>query len=165
MYSKQRSGAIERIISGGQTGVDRAALDAAMAAGIPCGGCCPQGRRAEDGEIPGRYPLSELASPRYADRTARNVRDADATLVIVREGPDCGTELTVRTARHLNKPLLVVDLDKANARDAALAWLRGRRPSVINIAGPRESERPGIYQAAFAFLCDLLETLERRGAR
>jgi Circularly permutated YpsA SLOG family len=87
---------IAKIISGGQTGVDRAALDVALELGIPCGGWCPKGRRAEDGAIPDKYPVEENDSPEYPPRTARNVRAADGTLILTRGTPDRGTALTVR---------------------------------------------------------------------
>lgn len=88
-----------KLLSGGQTGVDRAALDAALALGIPCGGWCPQGRRAEDGQIPARYPLTETGSPGYRERTYLNVRDSDGTLILARGALSGGTTLTRRVAR------------------------------------------------------------------
>lgn len=111
------SGIPERILSGGQTGVDRAAL------GIPCGGWCPRGRRAEDGPIPERYPLTETRSARYAVRTRFNVRDSDGTLVLagalagVLAGgePQGGTRLTIELANKLGRPLLVADPLAADA--------------------------------------------------
>lgn len=107
---------LTRIVSGGQTGVDRAGLDAAMEAGIPVGGWCPAGRLAEDGRIPERYPLSELDSPGYAARTERNVIQSDATLVLnIGELAD-GTALTAEFAREFGKPLLVVQLDVSRTR-------------------------------------------------
>ncbi len=89
---------LARIVSGGQTGVDRAALDVAIARRLPHGGWCPRGRRAEDGAVPARYALREHASPDYAARTERNVVDSDATLVLAIGSPTNGTALTVRLA-------------------------------------------------------------------
>jgi hypothetical protein len=140
------------ILSGGQTGVDRAALDVALALGLPCGGWCPRGRRAEDGPIDARYPLRETKSSRYPPRTARNVQDADATLILTRGAPDGGTALTARLAERRGKPCLVVDLSGPVSVKALRAWLTRHRVRVLNVAGPRESSQPGIYEQASAFL-------------
>src|SRR5213080_1459301 len=100
---------ISKIVSGGQTGVDRAALDVALELGIPCGGWCPIGRRAEDGVIPDRYPLRQAPSANYADRTALNVRDSDGTLILARGPLRGGTALTKTFAERYGRPYLVVD--------------------------------------------------------
>jgi hypothetical protein len=144
-----------KIVSGGQTGVDRAALDAAIALGIPHGGWCPKGRLAEDGAIPPRYRLSETESPEYAVRTERNVRDSDATLILCLGLPAGGTELTLRLAELWGKPYLVVDLDRPPDFEAARCWLAETRPAVLNVAGPRESQSRGIAARAEAFLRQL----------
>lgn len=148
---------IERVVSGGQTGVDRAALDAAMEAGLACGGWCPLGRRAEDGPIPDRYPLTETDSARYLDRTRMNVEDSDATLIVTRRTTTGGTRLTAEHAERIGRPFLIVDLSVPE--DAAVArlrdWLDENAVNVLNVAGPRESTRPGIHAAAAAFLCRL----------
>lgn len=150
---------IVRVVSGGQTGVDRAALDVALALGIPCGGWCPRGRRAEDGRIPARYPLLETPSPAYPVRTRWNVRDSDGTLIL-RTGPsDRGTALTIRLAADLARPLLDLDLASIGAADAlahARAWLAENEVRVLNVAGPRESRCPGAHAAASRFLVSLL---------
>src|SRR6516162_9418333 len=101
---------IERILSGGQTGVDRAALDVAVELGLPCGGWCPRGRRAEDGPIPERYPLKETPWDGYPQRTERNVRDSDGTLVLTLGQADRGTTLTIELAHKKRKPHLIIDL-------------------------------------------------------
>lgn len=146
-----------KIVSGGQTGVDRAALDAGLASGISVGGWCPAGRRAEDGTIPERYPLLEHESPIYAVRTEQNVVDSDATLVLNLGELTDGTALTVQLARKHRKPFLVVQLDE-NADPAAVAeWLRELEVKVLNIAGPRESKCPGIHESALQFVRKLLE--------
>jgi len=136
---------IERIVSGGQTGVDRAALDAALALGVPCGGWCPHGRKAEDGRIPDRYPLSETGGSRYPERTALNVADSDGTLAITRGPLSGGTALTVQIARRRGRPCLVLTLDGAVDLRAVVQWLEMHRIAVLNVAGPRESQQPGIY--------------------
>ena len=143
---------VERIISGGQTGVDRAALDVALELGIACGGWCPRGRHAEDGRIPDRYPLCETPAADYAQRTEWNVRDADATLVLHRGALRGGTALTVALARRLGKPLVSVDLEAATDAAQVRAWLAGQQVSVLNVAGPRESQAPGIGEQAGALL-------------
>jgi hypothetical protein len=140
------------VVSGGQTGVDRAALDAARAAGLEVGGWCPRGRRAEDGVIPMDYPLAETPSPRYPQRTAWNVRDSDGTLVLVRGTPMGGSALTVRLATTAGRPLLVVDLDAPPDPASVAAWLAAGAVTVLNVAGPRESENRGIGKQAGAFL-------------
>jgi len=144
------------VVSGGQTGVDRAALDAALAARLPCGGWCPKGRAAEDGPIPPRYRLRETRRTDPAFRTRLNVRDSDATLIIARGPLSGGTELTARHANRLSRPCLVVDLDRPEAPGLLAAriagWVRANAVSTLNVAGPRESSAPGIQQAARALL-------------
>jgi hypothetical protein len=137
-----------RIVSGGQTGVDRAALDAAIALGIDHGGWCPAGRRAEDGPIDPRYCLRETAEVDYAVRTELNVRDSEATLVICRGEPSSGTLLTVRLARQYARPLLIVDLEKTVVPHDIRQWLVANGIECLNVAGPRESQSPGIGAAA-----------------
>ncbi len=146
---------IERIVSGGQTGVDRAALDTAMALGVPVGGWCPKGRRAEDGVIDLRYPLIETPDEQYAQRTAWNVRDSDGTLVLLFDQPSPGTKVTIEEANALGKALLLVDLTTNPEEMEVLGWLEANGILVLNVAGPRESEAPGIYEAARAFLDDV----------
>lgn len=147
------------IISGGQTGADRAALDFAIAHGIPHGGCCPRGRRAEDGVLDARYNLRETGSKNYRQRTRRNVEGSDATLIFnVGELAD-GSFYALECAERLHKPVCVVALDAADlAAETSRAheWLATQAVSVLNIAGPRESKRPGIYRKGLAFLEPLL---------
>lgn len=141
-----------RIVSGGQTGVDRAALDVALSLGIPCGGWCPRGRLAEDGPIPSRYPLAETPTARYPQRTAWNVRDSDGTLVVHAGRPRGGTALTLRLLARERKPTLQVDLDAAPDPGALTRWMAARAIRVLNVAGPRESECPGVGRRAKQFL-------------
>ncbi len=145
---------LEKVISGGQTGADRAGLDAALKCGIPVGGFCPQGRRAEDGAIPATYPLTETRSRSYDVRTRMNVRAADATLVLNLGELSGGTLSTVEYAARRNKPCLVVQLDDAgHATPQAVAeWLRANAVRTLNIAGPREGKAPGIRALAREFL-------------
>lgn len=147
---------IQKIVSGGQTGVDRAALDAARAQGVPVGGWCPQGRRAEDGPIDPEYPLQETPSAAYAQRTAWNVRDSDGTLVLVRTTPEGGTALTIEKARYYGKPLWRREVGVREIDDIQ-SWIETHGITVLNVAGPRESESPGIYAAAKTLIMRLLE--------
>ncbi len=151
---------IQRIISGGQTGVDRAALDVALSRGIPCGGWCPKGRLAEDGPIPASYPLQETPNPIYEERTRWNVRDSDGTLVLTCGEPAGGTAFTIAAARILHKPCLVIDLStNTDARAQVQEWLRTNHIQTLNIAGPRASHLPQIYSEAQSFLNRVLEAL------
>jgi hypothetical protein len=157
-------GMVDTIVSGGQTGVDRAALDVALEQGIPCGGWCPPGRAAEDGSIPGRYPLTETpegAGPEApgvpnSQRTAWNVRDSDGTLVLTRGELDGGTALTIRLAGQHGKPCLVVDLAGQPRAADVRNWVQAQGIRVLNVAGPRERSSPGIYHEAARFLRELL---------
>ena len=145
-----------RILSGGQTGVDRAALDVALALGIPCGGWCPRGRVAEDGPIDPRYPLLETGGSDPGERTQRNVAAADATLILAPQPLTGGSALTRACAEELGKILLVIEPSTADAARVAVArWLAEHAPEVLNVAGPRESEAPGIYRESRAFLTKL----------
>jgi hypothetical protein len=155
-----------RVISGGQTGVDRAALDAARAAGLAIGGWCPHGRLAEDGTIPAIYPLRETPARDTAARTRANVAEADATLILVTDEDSAtwgeGTRLTRQHARDLGKPFHVAVLcgdDDVAARTGLRDWLRASGAATLNIAGPRESTTPGIYDEAHRFLVGLFGAL------
>lgn len=145
--ARPRRSPAPEIWSGGQTGVDRAALDFALARGLPHGGWCPRGRRAEDGAIPARYRLRETATAAYEERTRHNVRDTDATVIFapnrVLTG---GTRLTRQFARELGRPVMVLTARGAVERAAARlrAFLRRHRVRRLNVAGPRLSEAPGL---------------------
>ena len=152
---------IERIISGGQTGVDRAALDVALVLGIHCGGWCPRGRLAEDGPISPRYPLYEAPSTDYVVRTEWNVRDADGTVVLTKGEPEGGTKLTVALARKHGKPHLTIDLRNPPDPSVVARWARAHRIRVLNVAGPRESTVPGVYDDASGFVVKLFEILRK----
>lgn len=141
-----------RIVSGGQTGADRAALDFALAHGFEVGGWVPKGRLAEDGAIPERYTgLLETASAESAVRSARNVRDSDATLILSHGPLTGGSLLTLHEATRAGKPVLHLDLDQvATVETAALVlrgWLAGTGPSTLNVAGPRASKDSRIAEA------------------
>lgn len=152
------------IVSGGQTGVDRAALDAAIAAGLPYRGWCPKGGWAEDYPHPPgvrtRYPgLQETPDSSPDQRTGWNVRDADALMVLADERGIAASRGTARALAHaheLDKPHIVIDLERAGALKLAQDFLRRRTAQALCIAGPRESESPGIYAEAREFLVVLL---------
>jgi hypothetical protein len=152
-----------RIISGGQTGVDRAALDAAIDIGIEYGGSIPKGRMAEDGSIDERYEkLTELEAVNYSVRTEKNVEDADATLIFTVGPPSEGTGFTVECARKHKKPYLLIDLKEKSDVQAVTQireWLAGRMTEVLNVAGPRESKVSGIYEKVFNILSDVFDPL------
>jgi len=145
-----------KIVSGGQTGVDRAALDAAIKLKMNYGGWCPKGRKSEDGLIPKSYLLQETPSDDYSQRTEWNVRDSDGTLILTWGEATGGTKLTWDLAAKLKKPFFVVDFENEPAYRNILDWIQNRRISILNVAGPRESNRPGtIYEKSFEFLCSL----------
>lgn len=134
-----------KIVSGGQTGVDRGALEAALAGGFPCGGWCPPGRIAEDGPIPPRYPLIELTRGGYRERTLQNVLDSDGTLVIAAGPPSGGTRLTIRDCIRHDKPYKLVDAAEVGVEDAAAVaadFVTEHDVRVLNVAGPRASGWP-----------------------
>lgn len=134
------------LVSGGQTGVDRGALDAALALGLPASGWCPPGRLAEDGPIPDRYPLREMASGGYAERTRQNVVDSDATLILYRDRLEGGTAKTVIHCAQVGKMVKLIDSDLATPVSAAIAiraFIVGARILRLNVAGPRASKEPG----------------------
>lgn len=171
---------VRKIISGGQTGADRGALEAAIHLNFAHGGWCPRGRLAEDGSIPPQYQLLETESSQYHIRTERNIRDSDGTLIVFRGKKSGGTDLTFRMAVDRRKPFLMVDLNRFDwdspplllgkrKEDAPqlrgqserhsvrtiLHWLAELRIATLNVAGPRESGEPGI-QAATAKLVTAL---------
>lgn len=160
---------LTRLVSGGQTGVDRAALDAALEAALEVedltvenfevGGWCPKGRRAEDGPLPERYPLEETPSEAYGQRTEWNVRDSDGTLIFTRGPLTGGTALTAELAEKYGRPHLVVDLEGEvgdvdaggdhavePTADRIADWLAEADLETLNVAGPRESGESGIYE-------------------
>jgi Circularly permutated YpsA SLOG family len=155
-----------RIISGGQTGVDRGALDAALVAGFACGGWCPADRGAEDGEIPDRYPLTPLPADvicvpqkrearhlaeQYRARTLKNVQESDGTLILYSGTLSGGILLTQKLCVRERKPVIALDaqaMTKLRAADAAAQFVEEQGISVLNVAGPRLSGWPGGYRFA-----------------
>jgi hypothetical protein len=162
---------IEKILSGGQTGVDRAALDMAINLGIDHFGWCPKGRRAEDGVIPLRYSLKETESEGYEERTLENIRDSDATLILIGLGFSVntisdGTKLTVEELNKSCKPYLIIEVSDNHKNEInvnqVINWLRSNEIKVLNIAGPRESTVPGIYDTSANFLNRLFSQIKLR---
>ncbi|MGH8291628.1 MAG: putative molybdenum carrier protein [Steroidobacteraceae bacterium] len=156
---------LQKIVSGGQTGVDRGALEAALCANFPCGGFCPAGRDAEDGAIPARYPLTALARGGYPERTRANVMMSDGTLILFdgsRTGGQLtgGTRLTRICCQDARKPLLIVDRAKTSEAAAApgiLDFTEANSIRVLNVAGPRASGWPEGFDFALEVISRVLE--------
>jgi hypothetical protein len=151
--------ALTRIVSGGQTGVDRGALDAALAASFPCGGWCPEGRKAEDGVIPDRYPLSVLPGAGYRHRTRENVRDSDGTLILFTGALSGGTKFTRDLCVGEKKPFMEFDFARISverAVPAVLSFLDESEVAVMNVAGPRASGWAEGYEIALAVVASVL---------
>lgn len=155
---------VELVVSGGQTGADRAGLDVALSIGLPIGGFVPAGRRTEDGALPDSYEgMTETRSASYTERTVLNVRHSNATLLFHFEDEiSGGTALTLKAAKKWGRPCLSVQLHpELHPSDDRVkevrSWLRRRKVQVLNVAGPRESEAPGIHAQTSAFLLRVLE--------
>jgi hypothetical protein len=144
-----------KIISGGQTGVDRAALDVALKHRIDCGGWCPAGRLDEIGRIPDRYPLKELEHGGFTERTLQNVKDSDGTVIMYSVQLSGGTEQTVRFCVEQERPHQLIDASKISTEKAAASiadFVREHKIDILNVAGPRQSEWPEGYDYAFRVL-------------
>jgi hypothetical protein len=146
---------IDKIISGGQTGADRAALDFAISHKIPYGGWVPKGRTTEDGTLPEKYILQEMPTGEYSKRTEQNILDSDGTLIVSHAHLTGGSGLMEYLAEKHGKPCVHIDLSKVATRDAALIvniWIQRYKIKTLNVAGPRASKDPKIYQATFELL-------------
>lgn len=162
--------AIAKIVSGGQTGADRGALDAAIGAGIPHGGYCPKGRIAEDGEIPEEYLMTEMHTDDYVARTEANVVDSDATLVLTHGAAAGGSLKTIEFALKYDRPWHHLDLNVGTHNrqvEEVLDWLEGRSDSgsrehrvpetvILNVAGTRASADATIEDVTMHVLWDVL---------
>ena len=151
---------IKKIISGGQTGVDQAALDAAIACGVQHGGWLPAGRKTEDGPLPKRYALVELESESYPVRTRKNIVEADATLIISHGPLTGGSALTADIAQKMSIPCMHLDLDTFSGvlgLQKINAWLQDIQPVILNVAGPRASSDSRIYQKSYDIVVELLK--------
>jgi hypothetical protein len=151
-----------KIISGGQTGVDRAALDVALKHGIACGGWCPAGRLDEFGRIPDRYPVEELQTGGFEERTMQNVKDSGGTVIIYAGKLSGGTERTVRFCVELRRPHQIIDASKLSTEEASkliAGFVRTNRIDLLNVAGPRQSEWAKGYEYAFRALERFAESI------
>ena len=148
-----------KIISGGQTGVDRAALDAARSLGFETGGWCPKGRLAEDGCIDSKYKLKETTCTLYQNRTEWNVRDSDGTLIIAHGKLTYGTAYTYKVCRQLNKPSIILDpqVDTNELCKEFNRWLIRNQIKSLNVAGPRQDGGQTVYRKAYKMMIRLLK--------
>lgn len=151
---------IKKIISGGQTGVDQGALEAALSLNISLGGFCPNGRICENGIIPDKFQLIETESKDYSDRTEKNIINSDATLILTTKNKlSGGTYLTkILTNRH-KKPCLILNLKEEMDKKAFSEWINNNKVKILNIAGPRESKEKGIYAKTIIYLKELLKDM------
>jgi hypothetical protein len=149
---------ITKIISGGQTGVDRAGLDAAIALNIEHGGYVPKGRKAEDGHVPQKYQMEEMKKGGYPARTKKNIEASDGTVIFCQGRPSTGTKLTVDYAVQIKKPFLVLDIDSISKQTAVgmiREWITKEGIEVMNVAGPRQSSAPIVAQMARKILIEV----------
>jgi hypothetical protein len=154
-----------KIVSGGQTGVDRAALEVALKNGINCGGWCPTGCLDEFGRIPDRYPLKELEHGGFTERTLQNVRGSGATIIVYFGKLNGGTEQTVRFCVEQQRPHQLIDASKISTEDAAKLiadFVRKHKIDILNVAGPRQSEWPEGYDYAFRALDTFLNSINEQ---
>jgi len=140
--------------------VDRAALDAALDLGVPCGGYCPRGRKAEDGVIPAKYPLQSLPSANYRDRTLKNLLKADATLIFYNAKLTGGTRLTADLCREHRRPFLAIDAGvhtRQQATESGFEFMIGNSVRMLNVAGPRKSQWPEGYGYVYEVMQSVLK--------
>ena len=154
---------IKKIISGGQTGADRAALDAAMDCGVVCSGWIPKGRKTEDGFLPKKYKLKEMACDKYSARTKKNIVDSDATLIISHGYLTGGSNYTMVVCNKLQKPVLHIDLNIINenrAVDIIIEWISDNNIKNLNVAGPRLSKDKKIYEKTYKIICLVIKKIK-----
>ena len=144
----------QKLISGGQSGVDRAVLDVCLNYSFPCGGWCPKNRKAEDGRIPEIYPLQETKESNYENRTRKNVTESDGTLIVISEKLEGGTLLTQQLALELKKSLRIVHPEDNPTH--LIPWLIINNIKTLNVAGPRQSEWNNAYALTYRFISELV---------
>ncbi len=148
-----------KVVSGGQSGVDRASLDAALECDVEAGGWCPEGRVASDGIIPNRYPVKELPGAGYRQRTRKNVLDSDGTAILYWGFPVGGTELTISFCIKEKKPYVLIDAEELSIERAAekiSAFIRFNSVSVLNVAGPGADREPRAYDYTLSVMRGVL---------
>ncbi len=153
---------LSKIISGGQTGVDRGALDACLQQNFTCAGWCPAGRLAEDGEIDFKYPLQENLTSNYNDRTRLNVRDSDATLIIYNGDLTGGTLLTHNFAKEKEKPIFLFKVQPFmidESLEQLIHFLTINHIETLNVAGPRKSQWEAAHDTSYIIVSKLIERL------
>ncbi|MFC1744375.1 putative molybdenum carrier protein [Candidatus Riflebacteria bacterium] len=156
---------LEKIVSGGQTGADQGALDAAIESNFPYTGFLPGGRLTEDGRLSDRYALKEMFGASYAERTLQNILISDATLILSHGPITEGSALTRKLARQHKKPCLHIDFNKITfnqALDKAKNWILSKRIKILNVAGPRASKDPEIYPASYQMIKELIHEPARQ---
>lgn len=154
-----------KIVSGGQSGVDRAALDAALESGFKAGGWCPEGRVAEDGVIPHRYPVKELPYSGYRQRTKKNVIDSDGTVIIYFDYPSGGTKQTIDFCINEKKPHVLINAENLSMQEASRTieiFIDQNSISVLNVAGPRAGGEPRAYRYAKKLMQGVLQNITLR---
>ena len=152
---------VTKIISGGQTGADRAALDVAINLGIPHGGWVPKGRRTEDGKLGDKYQMKEMPTFNYPDRTEKNVLDSDGTLILSHGKLTGGSSLTRKLAKEHNRAWIHIDMDSLSVHQAARTirtWISRHEIGILNVAGPTAGKDPEIYEAATTVLKAVFES-------
>ena len=155
---------LKTIISGGQTGVDRAALDACLNLNFPCGGWCPAGRKAEDGKITLNYPLKEIRSTSYDERTRKNIQESDATLIIYKDELTGGTLLTFNYSKETGKPIFLFKLSPFfidEPLEQLIHFLEINEVETLNFAGPRDSQWTEAYKYSYLVCAELIKKLDQ----
>ena len=153
---------LKKIISGGQTGADRAGLDTAIAKGIPHGGWIPKGRKTEDGLLPDKYNLSEMTTKSYPKRTEKNILDSDGTMIISHGKITGGSSLTRKLAKQHVKPWIHLDMNDLSIKEAAeqlSRWITGHNIKTLNVAGPRATKDLAIHMKASEVLDGCIDRL------